>query len=145
MLSINPSELIWTILGFFALLFLLNQFLYKPIVRFMDERRARIDAGLNEETAARAALEEDERGLEREREERLQEARDELRAEKDRNEQRHAEMLREAKQFTAETAERGKGEAAALREQTDRELQLRRDELAERLVQRLLNAGNTEQ
>ncbi len=145
MLSINPSELIWTILGFFALLFLLNQFLYKPIVRFMDERRARIDAGLNEETAARAALEEDERGLEREREERLQEARDELRAEKDRNEQRHAEMLREAKQFAAETAERGKGEAAALREQTDRELQLRRDELAERLVQRLLNAGNTEQ
>ena len=54
-------------------------------------------------------------------------------------------MLREAKQFAAETAERGKGEAAALREQTDRELQLRRDELAERLVQRLLNAGNTEQ
>ena len=145
MLSINPSELLWTILGFFALLFLLNQFLYKPIVRFMDERRARIDAGLNEETAARAALEEDERGLEREREERLQEARDELRAEKDRNEQRHAEMLREAKQFAAETAERGRGEAAALREQTDRELQLRRDELAERLVQRLLNAGNTEQ
>ena len=56
MLSINPSELIWTILGFFALLFLLNQFLYKPIVRFMDERRARIDAGLNEEEGPRSAL-----------------------------------------------------------------------------------------
>ena len=101
MLSINPSELIWTILGFFALLFLLNQFLYKPIVRFMDERRARIDAGLNEETAARAAIEEDERGLEREREERLQEARNELRAEKDRSEERRAEVLRDAKQSAA--------------------------------------------
>ena len=55
MLSINPSELIWTILSFFALLFLLNRFLYKPLVRFMDERRARIDAGLNEEAAALSA------------------------------------------------------------------------------------------
>ena len=145
MLSINPSELIWTILGFFALLFLLNQFLYKPIVRFMDERRARIDAGLNEETAARAAIEEDERGLEREREERLQEARNELRAEKVRSEERRAEALREAKQSADEAAEQGKSEAAALREQTDRELQLRRDELAGRLAERLLNAGNTEQ
>ena len=44
MLSINPSELIWTILCFLALLFLLNRFLYQPLVRFMDERKARIDA-----------------------------------------------------------------------------------------------------
>lgn len=145
MLSINPSELIWTILGFFALLFLLNRFLYKPLVRFMDERKARIDAGLNEEAEARAAIEEDERGLEREREERLQEARNELRAEKDRGEERRAEAVREAKQFAAETAEQGKSGAAALREQTDRELRLRRDELAGRLAERLLNAGNTEQ
>ena len=145
MLSINPSEVIWTILSFFALLFLLNRFLYKPLVRFMDERKARIDAGLNEEAEARAAIEEDERGLEREREERLQEARNELRAEKDRSEERRAEALREAKQFAAETAGQGQSEAAALRERTDRELQLRRDELADRLAERLLNAGNTEQ
>ena len=59
MLSINPSETIWTILGFFVLLFLLNQFLYKPLIRFMDERRARIDAGLNEEREAQAALDEE--------------------------------------------------------------------------------------
>ncbi len=145
MLSINPSEVIWTILSFFALLFLLNRFLYKPLVRFMDERRARIDAGLNEEAEARAALEEDARGLEREREERLQEAKNELRAEKDRSEERRAEALREAKQAAVETAEQGKSEAEALREQTDRELQLRREELADRLAERLLNAGNTEQ
>lgn len=145
MLSINPSEVIWTILCFFALLFVLDRLLYRPLVRFMDERKARIDAGLNEEAAARAAIEEDERGLEREREERLQEAKDELRAEKDRSEERRVEALREAKQLAAETAEQGKSEAAALREQTDRELQLRRDELAGRLAERLLNAGNTKQ
>ena len=145
MLSINPSEVIWTILCFFALLFVLDRLLYRPLVRFMDERKARVDAGLNEEAAARAAIEEDERGLEREREERLQEAKDELRAEKDRSEERRVEALREAKQLAAETAEQGKNEAAALREQTDRELQLRRDELAGRLAERLLNAGNTKQ
>lgn len=145
MLSINPSEVIWTILCFFALLFVLDRLLYRPLVRFMDERKARIDAGLNEEAAARAAIEEDERDLEREREERLQEAKDELRAEKDRSEERRVEALREAKQFAAETTEQGKSEAAALREQTDRELQLRRDELAGRLAERLLNAGNTKQ
>ena len=145
MLSINPSEVIWTILSFFALLFLLNRFLYKPLVRFMDDRKARIDAGLNEEAEARAAIEEDERGLEREREERLQEARNELRAEKDRSEERRAEVLRDAKQSAAEAAEQGKSEAESLREQTDRELQLRREELAGRLAERLLNAGNTEQ
>ena len=145
MLSINPSEVIWTILCFFALLFVLDRLLYRPLVRFMDERKARVDAGLNEEAAACAAIEEDERDLEREREERLQEAKNELRAEKDRSEVRRAEALREAKQLAAETAEQGKSEAAALREQTDRELHLRRDELAGRLAERLLNAGNTEQ
>ena len=145
MLSINPSEVIWTILCFFALLFVLDRLLYRPLVRFMDERKARVDAGLNEEAAARAAIEEEERDLEREREERLHEAQNELRAEKDRSEERRAEALREAKQLAAETAEQGKNEAAALREQTGRELRLRRDELAGRLAERLLNAGNTEQ
>ena len=47
MLSINISELIWTIINFFLLFFLLKRFLYDPIIRFTDARRARIDA-LNE-------------------------------------------------------------------------------------------------
>lgn len=144
MLSINPSELIWTILGFFALLFLLNRFLFQPLVRFMDERQARIDAGLNEEREARSAIEAEERGLAQEREEQLRAAREELRAEKGRSEERRMETLREAKLSAAETAAQGKREAEALRAQTARELDIRRGELAERLAQRLLEAGNTE-
>lgn len=145
MLSINPSELIWTILGFFALLFLLNRFLYKPLVRFMDERRARIDAGLNEERDARAAVEEVERSLAREREEQLQEARKELQAEKSREEEHRAEAMREAKLAAAEAVVDKRAEAEALHSETMRELSARRDELAERLARRLLDAGNTEQ
>lgn len=144
MLSINPSELIWTILGFFALLFLLNRFLFKPLVRFMDERQARIDAGLNEEREARSAIEAEERGLAQEREERLQEARKELLAEKSREEERRAEALREAKLAAAETVVDGRAEAETLHSETMRELAARRDELAQRLAAQLLNAGNTE-
>lgn len=44
MLSINISELVLTIISFFLLLFLLNKFLYTPVLRFMRERQARIDA-----------------------------------------------------------------------------------------------------
>lgn len=145
MLSINPSELIWTILCFFALLFLLNRFLFRPLVRFMDERKARIDAGLNEERAAQAALDEEARGLDQERQERLREAGEELKADKSRSEDRRAEAVREAKQSAADADEQGKSEAEALRTETARELGFRRSELAEALARRLLEAGNTEQ
>lgn len=145
MLSINPSETIWTILGFFVLLFLLNQFLYKPLIRFMDERRARIDAGLNEEREAQAALDEEARGLEQEKQKQLQAAGDELRAEKSRSEDRRAEAVREAKQRAAAADEQGKNEAEAFQVDTERKLLFRRDELAGALARRLLDAGNTEQ
>ena len=62
MLSINISELIWTVINFLLLLLLLRRFLYKPICEFMDARQARIDEGLNKERAAQDALRaEDER------------------------------------------------------------------------------------
>lgn len=56
MLSINISELIWTVINFLLLLFLLRRFLYRPICEFMDARQARIDEGLNKERAAQDAL-----------------------------------------------------------------------------------------
>ena len=68
MISINISELIWTVINFFLLLFLLNRFLYKPVISFMEQRQARIDAKLREEEEAKARIEEnDARILEEER------------------------------------------------------------------------------
>ena len=46
MISINISELIWTVINFLLLVLLLNRFLYKPVISFMENRQARIDAGL---------------------------------------------------------------------------------------------------
>jgi len=45
-LSINVSEVIWTIVCFFALLFVLKKFLFDPLLRFMEQRQAAIDQGL---------------------------------------------------------------------------------------------------
>ena len=56
MLSINPSELIWTIINFFLMLFLLKHFLYTPVSEFMEKRQAKVDAGRAEERRAEEEL-----------------------------------------------------------------------------------------
>lgn len=45
-MSINVSEVIWTIVCFFALLFVLKKFLFDPLLRFMEQRQAAIDQGI---------------------------------------------------------------------------------------------------
>ena len=57
-LEICVPELIWTIINFFLLMFLLKQFLYKPVLRILDERKAKVEEGLAEGKKAEAALEE---------------------------------------------------------------------------------------
>jgi F0F1-type ATP synthase membrane subunit b/b' len=47
-LNIDLWTSILTVISFFLLYFLLNTFLFKPLLKFMDERKARIDAGLEE-------------------------------------------------------------------------------------------------
>ncbi len=46
MLSVNISELALTVVSFFLLLFVLDRLLFRPLIRFMDARQAKIDAGL---------------------------------------------------------------------------------------------------
>lgn len=62
-LQICIPEFIWTVINFFLLMFLLKKFLYTPILKFMDERQARIDAGLDEGKKAEQALEENSKQL----------------------------------------------------------------------------------
>ena len=67
MISINVSELIWTVINFFLLMFLLNRFLYKPVITFMENRQARIDAGLQKEQDAKTSVKENDERLEKEK------------------------------------------------------------------------------
>lgn len=57
-MSINVSEAIWTIICFFALLFVLKKFLFDPLIKFMDQRQAGIDAGLEKGREAQRKKEE---------------------------------------------------------------------------------------
>lgn len=74
-LQISVPEFIWTIISFFLFMFLLNKFLFKPVMTLMDERKARVDAGLEEGKKARAALDENEAQLAQELAEKSGEAR----------------------------------------------------------------------
>lgn len=62
-LQISVPEFILTIISFFLFMFLLKKFLFKPVLSFMDARKARIDAGLAEGKKARAELEDSEAKL----------------------------------------------------------------------------------
>ena len=74
MISINISDLIWTIINFLLFCFLLNHFLFKPVLRFMDDRQARVDAKLSEKREAEALAEENDARIESEKEKSRDEA-----------------------------------------------------------------------
>ena len=65
-LEISVPVLLWTIINFFILMFLLNKFLFKPIIKVMDQRRAKIEEGLKAGEDANKAMEENEKKLEEE-------------------------------------------------------------------------------
>jgi len=56
-LEISVPEFIWTIITFLLLMFLLKKILYDPILKHMDQRDARVEAGLEEGRRAKQALE----------------------------------------------------------------------------------------
>lgn len=62
-LQISTAEFLWTLVSFFLFMFLLNKFLFKPVLALMDERKARIDAGIAKGKTAEAALRENETKL----------------------------------------------------------------------------------
>ena len=57
-MSINVSELIWTILCFFVLLFVLKKLLLDPILKVMDARKATVEEGLEAGRQAKIARDE---------------------------------------------------------------------------------------
>ena len=141
MLSINVSELIWTIVNFFLLYFLLKRFLYTPIVRFLDARQARLDEAEKKEAEARAAADEIDRQIEEQKALRREEAAEILAEAQKADAEQSRQSFAEAK----EAAERALEDAnAALRAEQERErasLASDTPELAAMLAERLLDGG----
>ena len=128
MLSINFSELFWGIFNFFLLLFLLNRFLYKPLIKFMDDRKARIDAGLDEE---KKALEEEQANNDG-----IEAALDEKAGAEDKAS--HSQAISEARSDAEKTVRSARENAAKSEKQAEEHIRQQSQELARLLADKLL-------
>ena len=65
-LGINPGAVLWHAINFLILLAIIQRFLYKPVVRMLDERSARVRDSLEQAETVRAEtarLEEESRSI----------------------------------------------------------------------------------
>ena len=87
-MTIQPSVLIWTVLSFCALAYILNKFLFKPLLKVMDERNEKITG---EKEKKRAELEAREKMLAEAEEERINVQKNAVTAGEQAAEQLHSE------------------------------------------------------
>ena len=133
------SELIWTVINFFLLLFLLKRFLFTPVLRFMEARKARIDAKIEEERNAEAKFAENTERLQAEKTKSREEAKDILTRSGEERDQRRAAAIAEARAASAQALKDGENALAQKREKTTENLQAATPELAELLAERLFS------
>ena len=141
MLSINVSELIWTIVNFFLLYFLLKRFLYTPIVRFLDARQARLDEAEKKEAEARAAADEIDRQIEGQKALRREEAAAILSEAQKADAERSREAFAEAKEKAARSLADANAALCSEGERQRASLEAETAELAAMLAEKLLDGG----
>ena len=141
MLSINVSELIWTIINFFLLYFLLKRFLYTPVVRFLDARQARLDEAEKKEAEARAAADEIDRQIEEQKALRREEAAEILAEAQKADAEQSRQSFAEAKEAAARALEDANASLRAEQERERASLASDTPELAAMLAERLLDGG----
>lgn len=139
MLSINLSELVLTIISFFLLLFLLNKFLYTPVLKFMRERQARIDAGLEKERAANAEAAENEKRVEDAKTQRREEAKAILAKQRTDDGRAHEECAKQLLKDSAKERQEARVRVEAMAKDAKAKLDTEKDELANALAERLIS------
>ena len=133
-MSINVSEVIWTIVCFFALLFVLKKFLFDPLVRFMEARQAQ-----QKKDESDAALRESWN-------ERSQEAKQLLAEGKAADDKERTWVLANAQTEVDQALQEAQGRIAREREQAQAEAGEQMPQLVSALTQQLLSgdAGREE-
>ena len=139
MLSINLSELVLTIISFFLLLFLLNKFLYTPVLKFMRERQARIDAGLEKERAANAEAAENQKRIEDAKTQRREEAKAILAKQRTDDGRAHEECAKQLLKDSAKERQEARVRVEAMAKDAKAKLDTEKDELANALAERLIS------
>ena len=138
MLSINFSELFWGIFNFFLLLFLLNRFLYTPLIKFMDDRKARIDAGLDEEKKALEEEQANNDGIEAALDEKRVEAKSIIEKAGAEDKASHSQAISEARSDAEKTVLDARENAAKVEKQLEERVKQQSQELAQLLADKLL-------
>ena len=137
-MSINVSEVIWTVICFFALLFILKKFLFGPLVKFMDERQARIDAGEAAIREAEACKQENAAELEESWKARNEEAKSLLAQGKTEAEAERAKTVAQAHAAAHEAEKEARARIQTEREETLAQAEQKMPELVDALTDRFL-------
>ena len=140
-MSINVSELIWTVLCFLVLLFVLKKLLFDPLTRFMDERKAKVDAGMAAGREAEAAREANERELLEKRKAKTAEAAKLVADGRARDEKARADALAEARKQAAEAMKDAKAALSKEEAAAEANLEAQMPELVDTLTAALLRKG----
>ncbi len=138
MLSINFSELIWTIVNFFLLYFLLKRFLFTPVCRLLDERQAKIDGGLNAEKEAQATVDRNRSRIDAEKAESRRKANRILAEAEAEEEKNRAESVVAARSKAKEDLRLGEAELEQRSEQEETLLREKSGDLSALLSARIL-------
>lgn len=140
-LGVRPELLITQIINFAILLFLLQRFLYKPMLNMLQERRERIRDSLAEAERVRAEAEQQrqqyERELARQRQESQERIQRAMRASEEAREQIIAEARREAEEIKA----RAREEIEYERRQTLEQLRMQVADLAILAARKVLDGA----
>ena len=137
-MSINVSELIWTILCFFVLLFVLKKLLLDPILKVMDARKATVEEGLEAGRQAKIARDENDEALQQAKKDAAQQASALVQEAKSADEKARQAAVAEAKQSAAQsmkdTREQLKAEEQAVSAELEQELPALVETLASALL-----------
>lgn len=138
-MSINISEVIWTVICFFALLFVLKTFLFGPLIRHMDERQRRIDAGLAEARRADEAKSRARQMAEESWRQRSEEAHAAVNEGRMQDEKHRARELEDAQMQSAEDLRKARADTEREEEEARRTVSRNSADLARELADHLLS------
>ena len=140
-MSINVSEVIWTIVCFFALLFVLKKFLFDPLIRFMEQRQAAIDQGLERGRDAQRKKDENDAALREKWRERSVEVKQLLAEGKTADDRERAWVLESTQKETNKALQEANQRIEQERRQVCADAQEQLPQLVSILAQQLLSGG----
>jgi F-type H+-transporting ATPase subunit b len=144
-LGLNVSELIWQIVAFGLLIFLLQRFLYKPILKMLEERRNRIDQSMRDARIAAEKAVAAQEEFERRVNESKREAQMVLAQANEMSAKLREDILAEAREQARQLIDKAKEEIEAERARTMAQLEKQVADLAITVSERVIGESLNEE